>query len=199
MPSMPPILIVDDDVTFGHAVANVVQSLGAAPVHVDTLARAHRQLRAKRPAGVIVDHCLPDGFGTQLLPDLRAAAELMPVMLLTAYNTDAVTNMAYDYRAHVVCKPLKRERLVQFVEEAMSMPERLHQVVRQWRARYRLTDAEADILLRSAKGESRMQIAGARGSSPATVKRQIAEVLRKTADDSLTDGVLRLMRQAAGI
>jgi DNA-binding CsgD family transcriptional regulator len=60
-----------------------------------------------------------------------------------------------------------------------------------------LTNAESDLLRRSALGESRSEIADARGTSEHTIKTQIARLLHKTGDGSLHEAVERLLREVA--
>jgi DNA-binding CsgD family transcriptional regulator len=72
-------------------------------------------------------------------------------------------------------------------------------VLQDWTGRYGLSEAEADLLGRTALGESRRTIAEARDTSPETVKKQIAHLIGKTGDDSLHSAAERLLRDVARV
>jgi hypothetical protein len=72
-------------------------------------------------------------------------------------------------------------------------------VVEAWGIRFDLTEAERDILLRSALGDRRDAIAAARGVSVLTLKTQIATMLRKSEEDYLQTAVATLLREVAGV
>ena len=67
--------------------------------------------------------------------------------------------------------------------------------VRIWAARYRLSTAGTDVLRHAVRGQVRGEIAADRGTSLHTVKNQIADILRRTGDDTLQAAVSRLLRE----
>ena len=79
----------------------------------------------------------------------------------------------------------------------IPLPDRVANVATEWGTRYRLTAAHEDILRRAALGEQQAQIAKVRGSSPTTVKKHAADLLKRTKDPNLQAAALRLLREAA--
>ncbi|MEO8801522.1 MAG: hypothetical protein ABI551_26770, partial [Polyangiaceae bacterium] len=79
-----------------------------------------------------------------------------------------------------------------------SFDDRLHRMAKVWQDKYKLSDSEIDILIRAASGEPREAIALARDSSKLTIKKHVANLLKKTSDGSLLVAAQRLLRAIAG-
>jgi len=147
----------------------------------------------------LFDVQLPDGSGLDLLARARGTHPVTPAMILTGSNEDTAANAAYDLRAHYVIKPVVTGRIEQFLRDATSLDAAVSLVLQEWTTRYGLSEAEADLLGRTALGESRRTIAAARDTSPETIKKQIANLLGKTGDDSLHAAAERLLRDVARV
>jgi len=79
------------------------------------------------------------------------------------------------------------------------MDDRVELVVRACASASRLSSAEGDVLLRACQGETREDIAIARGSSPQTIHKHVTNILRRTGDLSLHAAVERVLREAGGM
>lgn len=78
------LLIVEDDPVLSEG---LVVGLGLSGFTVDavaTLADAREALAHSEFGGMVLDIMMPDGRGTDLLADMRAAGNTLPVLLLTA-------------------------------------------------------------------------------------------------------------------
>jgi DNA-binding NarL/FixJ family response regulator len=120
-------------------------------------------------------------------------------MILTGNHHDEAANAAHDLRAHYVIKPVVTERIENFLRDATSLASRVAPALQEWAACYGLSRAEADLLGRTALGESKFAITAARETSRETIKTQVACLLRKTGDDSLHAAAERLLRDVARI
>lgn len=78
------LLIVEDDPVLSDGLRVGLGLSGFTADTVGTLADARAALRDSDFAGVVLDVMLPDGTGTTLLAEMRAAGETLPVLLLTA-------------------------------------------------------------------------------------------------------------------
>jgi DNA-binding NarL/FixJ family response regulator len=193
----PRFLMVDDDAAVQRCLARVVRRHGEF-VAADTFQRAAYLLSdGSMWAGFFFDVELPDGSGLDLLAQARDAHPITPAMVLTGNNRDSTANAAYDLRAHYVIKPVATKRIEQFLKDAVSLESHVSRALRQWTDRYGLSEAEADVLRRSALGESQSVIATARGVSRETIKTQVATLLGKTGDESLQTAAGRLLRDVA--
>jgi two-component system, OmpR family, response regulator QseB len=77
------ILLVEDDLQLGAALAQSLQQVQFETVWVRRLAEA-RARTLLQPAAVILDINLPDGEGFTLLNELRQAGRPIPVLVMTA-------------------------------------------------------------------------------------------------------------------
>ena len=83
------ILIVEDDIELNRGLCSAFKSDGRTVVSVSSINDAREQLSVSRPSLVLLDINLPDGTGTGLLKEIRAVSPDLPVILLTANDTDA--------------------------------------------------------------------------------------------------------------
>jgi two-component system response regulator QseB len=81
------VLLVEDDLPLGASLARVLEQAGYATVWVRQLADAGRVLSESRVDAIALDLGLPDGQGISLLTQLRAAADRVPVIVITARDT----------------------------------------------------------------------------------------------------------------
>src|SRR5688572_3300313 len=81
----PQVLIVDDSLTVRMDLRAVLHEAGFIVTACDTKASAHKALRAKTYALVILDVLLPDGSGIELLKEIRSNTESAhtPVIMLS--------------------------------------------------------------------------------------------------------------------
>lgn len=110
-----PILLLDDDAEFRALVAEELRAAGFDPAEAATVADAEAQV-LRGPIlfrALILDVGLPDGNGCDLCARLRASDHHMPVLMLTASDSedDVVLGLqagAHDYMA----KPLRPAELI---------------------------------------------------------------------------------------
>lgn len=201
MPSTRSMLVVEDDplvaamlerVFRRFAEAVVARSCNEAAKALDTRAEWH---------AIIVDVGLPDGSGLDVLAAARTRFQDVPALVLTGEPDAHAANRAFDLNAHFLRKPASIARLTRFLHAHRTplgaLERRVDALVDEWAARYGLSEAEADVLLRAVRGESRMEIAEARSTSPETLKKQIASLLSKTQNATLLDAVARALRELA--
>jgi DNA-binding NarL/FixJ family response regulator len=191
-------LVVEDDPDVARTMGLILRRHGDVVV-VGTASEADVLLGDKsRWSGIFLDIRLPDGSGLDVLRRARAVHPQLPAMVLTGLIYAEAINGAYDLHAEYVVKPVATERIERFSREAAAFSSRLASTVESWMARYGLSEAEGDVLARAAAGQSRKEIAGARGSSELTIKKHAGTILRLTGDESLQAAVARLLRELAG-
>ena len=84
-----------------------------------------------------------------------------------------------------------------FVRSALSFESRIDDVIDKWRTAYTLSRTEIFILTGAAKGMTRKDLVGERDIKPATLKRHINNLLKKTGDKRLLDATSRVLREVA--
>jgi len=128
------VLLVDDDENIR---LTIQETLEDANFHVTTVANAMRAREAMENGhfdGVILDICLPDGSGVDLLKEFRASAPDMGIVLMTGYaevNTavEAVRLGADDF----LKKPFDLGELLLRFEEVLKKraEKKAHQLLKQ--------------------------------------------------------------------
>ena len=106
-------LILDDDPKLGKLVVEYLSKNGVIARHVTTAKDFERQIKQDPPDVVVLDVMLPEKDGFQVLRELRAKGESLPVMMLTARGelTDKVLGLelgADDY----LSKPFEPRELL---------------------------------------------------------------------------------------
>ena len=84
---MTRILVVDDKEMMRDSVATLLGRRGHAVVAAPGGKQAIAKLEAKRPDAVVTDLQMPDMNGLQLLEEIHALDDSIPVVFMTAYGT----------------------------------------------------------------------------------------------------------------
>lgn len=75
---MADILIIEDDQVFGELLAMHLEDSGHRPALVPSIDEARALLESTQPDAVLLDQQLPDGFGVDLLHDIKARSPSPP-------------------------------------------------------------------------------------------------------------------------
>jgi DNA-binding NtrC family response regulator len=115
------ILVVDDESTMRKSLARLLRESGYSVRVADCAEGALRAARKQRPDLVLLDICLPDTSGLEVLAQLRQMHQRVIVIAMTAYEStrDAVLAMkggAYDY----LSKPFNIDTIRFLVKQALE-------------------------------------------------------------------------------
>ncbi|EIG55875.1 response regulator transcription factor [Bradyrhizobium canariense] len=117
------ILLVEDEAEMADALASALKRYDMVVDHAPTLAEAEEAISADVHAAVLLDRQLPDGDGLTLIPKLRARADGVPIIVLTARGelADRVAGLdcgADDY----LSKPFAVEELLARLRAVLRRP-----------------------------------------------------------------------------
>src|SRR5437899_2640237 len=117
------ILLVEDEAEMAGALASALKRYDMVVDHAPTLAEAEEAISADVHAAVLLDRQLPDGDGLTLIPKLRARADGVPIIVLTARGelADRIAELdsgADDYLA----KPFAVEELLARLRAVLRRP-----------------------------------------------------------------------------
>ena len=117
------ILLVEDEAEMAAALSQALKGYDMVVDHVPTLAEAEEAISADVHGAVLLDRQLPDGDGLTLIPKLRAKADGVPIIVLTARGdlADRITGLdsgADDYLA----KPFAVEELLARLRAVLRRP-----------------------------------------------------------------------------
>jgi DNA-binding response OmpR family regulator len=141
------ILLVEDEAEMACALASALKRYDMVVDHARTLAEAEEAISADVHAAILLDRQLPDGDGLALIPKLRARADGVPIIVLTARGelADRIAGLdsgADDYLA----KPFAVEELLARLRAVLRRPAGLSpDVVRAGRLTFDLSHREASL------------------------------------------------------
>ncbi|HUJ52897.1 MAG TPA: response regulator [Steroidobacteraceae bacterium] len=116
------IAVVDDEASVRCALARM---LNASQFEVDVFASGREFLEAvqvRRPDCVVLDYHMPGLNGRDVQRQLTSAQIRIPVIVVTAHEQPALREQCLAAGAVAyLAKPLRRERLVSAIHDAMSL------------------------------------------------------------------------------
>jgi len=116
MSEQPSVLVVEDDVHIAHVLTFMLERQGYQVTHVaDGRAAVQHVVAQPAPSLVLLDVMLPyvDGFEIVALIRAQPGWESVPVLMLTAKNTERDTVRALDAGANdFVIKPFQPQELL---------------------------------------------------------------------------------------
>jgi DNA-binding NarL/FixJ family response regulator len=189
-------LVVEDNPAYGRSLRRLLNKWGSVSV-VASVRGAKAVIGNHRWTALVVDLGLPDGSGFEVLEAFRAVHPATPALVFSGQHEAEDINRAHALGAKYLVKGASPALIEQFILSTPT-PARLEATLDIWQERYGLSDAERDVLLRFALGESRNLVAELRNCSPLTVKKQCEFILLKTRVPSMQDAVSMLLREVVG-
>jgi DNA-binding NtrC family response regulator len=115
------VLVVDDKEMLRDSVGATLTRAGLEVVTADSVGAAVAQIARRRPDAVVTDLKMPGGSGVDLLKQVVAFDDELPVILMTAFGTietavEALKLGAFDY----LTKPFEGDELVIAVKRAIE-------------------------------------------------------------------------------
>lgn len=115
------VLVVDDKEMIRDSVGSTLTRAGFAVRTASDGRAALKEVAARRPDAVITDLSMPGMTGVDLISEVRAIDDDLPIILMTAFGTvetavDAMKRGAFDY----ITKPFEGDELIIAVKRAIS-------------------------------------------------------------------------------
>jgi FixJ family two-component response regulator len=171
--SPPRILVVDDEPTLIDLVDDVVgKKIPCKLVKARSLAEARKVLSSQSIELLVADVCLPDGEGTELLPDLREHQPMASAIVITGKpSMDGAIAAIREGAVDFLPKPFTADNLIARVSKALERQremarkekriEKLRDAVKRLNEARRLVSKKVDLLcndLITAYGELSKQL-----------------------------------------
>jgi DNA-binding NarL/FixJ family response regulator len=187
----PALLLVEDDPAVARALHQILVPFGEV-VAAASVASAKRALERRRGwRAFVLDLCLPDGDGLDVLEHARARGFHQPALVLTGTCAPEPIARAFDLDASYLVKPAPAARIEAFARAASKGG--LHREVVAWSVRHRLTPAESSVLFARVSDVARDAFIEERGITRGTYKRHVHNILAKTGDATLDALALRVL------
>ena len=104
---MADILVVEDDEVFSQLLTMHLEDLGHTPASAHNLSDARNLLARSTPDAILLDQQLPDGYGLDLLKEIKSEPEAPPVIMVTGVSDNALVIEAMKAGAYdFVRKPM---------------------------------------------------------------------------------------------
>ncbi len=122
------VLLIDDDEVFARVLARALGARGFIASTAHDAAQALALCRSERPQFAVLDLKLGADNGLKLIPELKAIAPELRILLLTGYASiatavEAIKRGAHDYLA----KPVDADAVVHALTRAQAEKSSLHQ------------------------------------------------------------------------
>jgi two-component system nitrogen regulation response regulator NtrX len=119
---MPSILIVDDESNLRRMIGSLLRAEGYAVREAESARAGIAAVREEQPDAMLMDLVMPGGTGLEALPELRAAAPELPIVMMSgrASLSDAVRATKLG-AFHFLEKPLSPEALLLTVRSALEL------------------------------------------------------------------------------
>ena len=85
---MEQILIIEDDMALNKGLCKALTTDNRQPISCTDIRSAREQILCSMPSLILLDINLPDGSGLDFLKELKKGSDFIPVILLTANDTD---------------------------------------------------------------------------------------------------------------
>jgi DNA-binding NtrC family response regulator len=115
------VLVVEDELAIRFSIARFFRGHGYQVGEADTCAKAEESFRVLRPDAAILDYCLPDGYGIDLLRTLHGIDAGVPIVILTAHGTiDLAVRAIKEGAEQFLTKPVELPTLLVVVERLIE-------------------------------------------------------------------------------
>ena len=124
------ILCVEDELKILRNNREALIGAGYNVLTAENLAQARERLANNTVDGIVLDIMLPDGNGLEFLKELRAQGNNIPVLMLTAWNTNADIARGLELGADdYIGKPFGYEVLLSRVKKMLTHAHRVPETV----------------------------------------------------------------------
>jgi DNA-binding NtrC family response regulator len=115
------IVLVEDNAELRGSICSYLEVKGFSVTEADSGRACRAILDRDRPDAVLMDYCLPDTDGLQLLRDIRATDSSVPVLIMTGHATIELAVRAMKEGAdQFVAKPIELSVLLKELEKVLE-------------------------------------------------------------------------------
>jgi len=180
----PLVRVVDDDQDVRRSISSLLSTVGLESEVYASASEAVRSIDLDRPGCMVIDMRLPDRDGLDLLEELRAKGNDLPILIVTAYGDVSSAVRAMKAQAiDFIEKPFPGQRFISSVQKAVDRDLQRRQKMLGRRAikekLQTLSERERQVLDGIVAGLSSKMIAVDLGIKPKTVENYRASLMQK--------------------
>lgn len=188
------VFIVEDDATARHLMSVTLAAAGYEVFSFFDEAALLAALRKRRPCFVLLDICLPGKSGLEILRNIRATGDAVPVLMVSGNGTiDVAVEALRDGAVDFVQKPFRPRQLMARIEAVLDRLAASRSALPRARVPAdvdggaMLTRREKEILAQILLGKSAKETGRLCGISYRTVEDHRASINRKTGAKTSID------------
>jgi FixJ family two-component response regulator len=186
------VFVVDDDASLRESLQDLLGSVGLRVVAFASAQEFLRSPRPEVPSCLVLDVRLPGLSGLELQQRLGAGDLALPIIFITGHGDIPMSVQAMKAGAvEFLPKPFREQDLLDAIHQALARDRHAREQRAQMAALRRrfdaLTPRQRDVMAHMVAGLLNKQIAGALGTSEATVKTHRQQVMAKMQAESLAD------------
>jgi DNA-binding NarL/FixJ family response regulator len=189
-------LIVDDNSLVRRALECVLHRYGACRSAVSAAEAAVQLESGIEWDGFVIDVCLGDGSGLDVLALARRTFAQTPAIVLTGTLDRTTVNRAALLNARFVCKPCGIQELAPFVGDVLTRltGDRIFAAAERARHRWNLSPRETEIIDATLRGRPRDEYVESSGMSVNTYKTHVRKLLEKADYENLSSLAIDLLQ-----
>jgi FixJ family two-component response regulator len=191
-PTLPTVVVVDDDISVRESLELLIQSEGWQPALFESAQEFLRRLSAVTPSCLILDVNLPDLSGLDIQERMSAEKSSTPIIFITGYGDIPTSVRAMKAgAAEFLTKPLDDEIVIKAIRDAVLRSQANLQregAQRQLQDRYdSLTKREREVMSLVVTGLMNKQVGFELDISEITVKAHRGKVMEKMQAATFVD------------
>ena len=115
------VLIVDDELDICYLLSGMLKQRNFRAAFVNSLSDAVKTLQAETPSLLFLDNHLPDGFGLDFIPYVKANYPEVKIIMITAHDGAVERKTAYSGGVDLfIAKPLNRKMIFDAIDKLHS-------------------------------------------------------------------------------
>jgi FixJ family two-component response regulator len=199
--TLATVFIVDDDVSIGEGLCNLLESVGIPTQHFISAESFVESWNRDQAGCLVLDVRLPGMTGVEFQEQMLQSDIRLPIIFMTAHADIAMVRKVMKAGAvEFLTKPFQQEELLLAIQHAFAI-DRVHRREDEVRSLiYRrfgtLTEREREVMSMVTAGLLNKQIAAELKLSEITVKLHRRRVMEKMHADSLAD-LVRMCERAS--
>ena len=123
----PNVLLVDHDSGYVHATSNYAKARGCEVFSASTLKVARRAVYQRPYDLALMDPCLPDGSGLDLLKSLALRRDGQAIVMTGSALPEPMVHAIHRSSLDCLAKPMPQSKLDQLLDDALSRAARHHE------------------------------------------------------------------------
>ena len=114
-------MIIEDEKDLCYLLTSVLRKNNVPSACVNSIREAGESIKKIKPSIIFLDNHLPDGFGSDFIPQAKAIYPAAKIIMMTAHDSPAEIDEAFHRGAdYFISKPFKLQALVKKINRHLK-------------------------------------------------------------------------------